>query len=283
MDDTVDNEPMNDRQRKLYAKLATEICRKITQGMKEHLTTLDIDISQPHTILKELDNEYKAKTPVEQNNIQKQFLKDEWDPKKQPDLKMYAKAKFDLQKLIPNLIAPQTLNQNMCSMLTNTMPPHFAEVCGRLRTSSEALTWYQVRDQLVDFDKSRSDEKQQVHGNVYAATGSETGVGKSMKQMADAITMLAKGKGKYGGGKGKGGKRFNGNCYKCGKPGHRQANCQSKGKGNTVIKQPFFNSKCLNCDRKGHFKKDCKWEGGGAYNKKWVDNMKKKGKKKNKN
>ena len=55
---------------------------------------------------------------------------------------------------------------------------------------------------------------------------------------------------------------FNGECYKCGKQGHRANDCKSKGKGRGKMNGKSgqkFKGECFHCGKKGHRETDC-WQ-----------------------
>jgi hypothetical protein len=53
--------------------------------------------------------------------------------------------------------------------------------------------------------------------------------------------------------------RFTGNCYKCGKPGHRGSECRSSGMKKTKSTSSYDKSKitCYICNEKGHYASEC--------------------------
>ena len=103
----------------------------------------------------------------------------------------------------------------------------------------------------------------------------------SSKKDPNAMDIGAIGKGKLKGkdGKGKEKGKFKGTCHKCGRPGHRAADCRvqdfkGKGKSNSQAGDRKSSVRCWVCEGFGHYGKDCPsakgagkqkgdWKGGG--------------------
>jgi hypothetical protein len=143
-------------------------------------------------------------------------------------------------------------------------------------------TWFNdlahIRDRLVKTKAPISDETAVAHiitklPEVYRPlvvglklSSTTYGVEDIQKEVRDFWNRYVKGKGNSGTKKGGvalfGEAKFKGNCRKCGKYGHKAADCRSNGNG--IEKTKFGGSKdkseieCFKCKKKGHYARQCR-------------------------
>jgi hypothetical protein len=180
-----------------------------------------------------LEREWNVDAPIDENNRVTSFYNDAYDDKRDGDLKAWIRAKYTLVLQCGHAIPPGvSRTAAMKLVLTSKMPSCFDEVTSRMRTEVN-LTWENMRDRLLDYDKSnprikRERQQQalvaQTTQHMTALIATAAAKNKKNKTVADEIVLAAT----------EDTSSFQGMCHNCGVWGHMGRNCpkpSKKGRG----------------------------------------------------
>ena len=121
-----------------------------------------------------LGDEFDRRHTIDENTAMAEFNQERFDDTKM-ELRQWISQKYQKMLLCPNLIPAAARNGSMIYALTMLLPPAFDEVCNRARVE-QGLTWQDVRDRLVDYDKAcpKAKREQQNRALVAQITNSVT-------------------------------------------------------------------------------------------------------------